>query len=91
MELGVNVACVTHASRMRAMMCGDQIFGVQDALLGGVPREVRNVGRLQRVTIEEHQVGDLVFVLLPLFIQVAHGHIDRILVQYDVAYYSNYQ
>jgi hypothetical protein len=47
--------------------------------------------RLQRVTIEEHQVGDLVFVLLPLFIQGAHGHIDRVIVQYDVAYYNNYQ
>jgi hypothetical protein len=62
---------------MRAMMCGDQVFGVRDALLGGVLREVRNVGRLQRVTIEEHQVGDLVFALLPLFIHVAEGHIDR--------------
>jgi hypothetical protein len=41
--------------------------------------------------MEEHQVGDLVFVLLPLFIQVAHGHIDRVIVQYDVAYYNNYQ
>jgi hypothetical protein len=26
MELGVNVACVTHASLTRAVMCGDQIF-----------------------------------------------------------------
>jgi hypothetical protein len=47
------------------MMCGDQIFvGMRDALLGGTLREVRNEGRLQQVTIEEHQVGDLVFVLL---------------------------
>jgi hypothetical protein len=43
------------------------------------------------VTIEEHQVGDLVCVLLLLFIQVAHDHIDRVIVQYDVAHYSNYQ
>jgi hypothetical protein len=41
--------------------------------------------RLQQVTIEEHQVGDLVFALLPLFIHVAEGHIDLIIVQYDVA------
>jgi hypothetical protein len=28
-----NVACVTHASRMRGMTCGDQVFvGVGDAL-----------------------------------------------------------
>jgi hypothetical protein len=33
MELGVNVACVTHASQMRAMSCGDQVFvDVGDAL-----------------------------------------------------------
>jgi hypothetical protein len=41
--------------------------------------------RLQRVTIEEHQVGDLVFVLLPLFVHVAEGHIDLIIVQHDAA------
>jgi hypothetical protein len=45
--------------------------------------------RLQRVTIEEHQVRDLVFVLLPLLIQIAEGHIDLVIVQYDVADYSN--
>jgi hypothetical protein len=46
--------------------------------------------RLQRVTIEEHQVGDLVFALLPLFIHVAEGHIDLIIVQYDATEYNNY-
>jgi hypothetical protein len=63
---------------------------MRNALLGRTLREVRNEERLQRVTIEEHQVGDLVSVLLPLLIQVAHGHIDRVIVQYDVAYYDNY-
>jgi hypothetical protein len=91
MELGVNVACVTHASRMRAMMGGDQVFvNARDALLCEAFREVRNEGRLQRVTIEEHQVGDLVFALLPLFIHVAEGHIDLIIVQYDATEYNNY-
>jgi NADH:ubiquinone oxidoreductase subunit K len=36
---------------------------------------------LQQVTIEEHQVENLVFVLLQLFIHVAEGHIDLIIVQ----------
>jgi hypothetical protein len=40
---------------------------------------------LQRVTIEEHQVGDLVFTLLPLFIHVAEGHIDLVIVQHDAS------
>jgi hypothetical protein len=71
------VACVTHASRVRVLTCGDRIVvDVRDALLGGAFREVRNEWRLQRVTIEEHQVGDLVFVLLRIFIQNAEGHID---------------
>jgi hypothetical protein len=42
MELGVNVACVTHASRVRALLCGDQndsaatglVFDAGDALVG---------------------------------------------------------
>jgi hypothetical protein len=64
------------------MMCGDQIFvGMRHALLGGTLREVGNEGRLQQVTIEEHQVGDLVFVLLPLFIHVTEGHNDLLIVQ----------
>jgi hypothetical protein len=72
-------------------MCGDQIFvGMRNALVGGTLREVRNEGRLQRVTIEEHQVGDLVFALLLLYIHVADGHIDRIIVQYDATEYHNY-
>jgi hypothetical protein len=72
-------------------MCGDQIFvGMRDALLDGTLREVGSEGRLQRVTIEEHQVGDLVFALLLLFIHVADGHIDRIIVQYDATEYNNY-
>jgi hypothetical protein len=37
---------------------------------------------LQRVTIEEHQVGDLVSGLLRLFIQNAEGHIDLLVIQY---------
>jgi hypothetical protein len=36
---------------------------------------------LQQVTIEEHQVGNLVFVRLRLFIHVAEGHIDLVFVQ----------
>jgi hypothetical protein len=56
-----------------------------DALGDDPFREVRNEGRLQQVTIEEHQVGDLVFALLQLFIQVVRGHIDPVIVQYDVA------
>jgi hypothetical protein len=76
---------------MRVMMGGDKVFvKARDALLGGTFGEVRNEGRLQRVTIEEHQVGDLVFALLPLFIHVAEGHIDLIIVQYDATEYNNY-
>jgi hypothetical protein len=45
--------------------------------------------RVQQVTIEEHQVGDLVFVLLPLLMQIAEGHIDLVIVQYDGAHYGN--
>jgi hypothetical protein len=56
-----------------------------DALGDDPFREVRNAGRLQWVTIEEHQVGDLVFALLQLFIQAVRGHIDPVIVQYDVA------
>jgi hypothetical protein len=37
---------------------------------------------LQWVTIEEHQVRDLVFVLLQLFIQDAEDHINLLVVQY---------
>jgi hypothetical protein len=37
---------------------------------------------LQRVTIEEHQVRDLVSVLLRLFIQNAEGHIDPLVIQF---------
>jgi hypothetical protein len=36
---------------------------------------------LQQVTIEEHQVENLVFVLLRLFIHIAEGHIDLVIVQ----------
>jgi hypothetical protein len=39
----------------------------------------------QRVTIEEHQVGDLGFALLPLFIHVTEGHIDLVIVQHDAS------
>jgi hypothetical protein len=38
--------------------------------------------KLQRVTIEEHQVRDLVSVLLRLFIHIAGGHIDLLIVQF---------
>jgi hypothetical protein len=37
---------------------------------------------LQQVTIEEHQVRDLVSVLLRLFIHNAEGHIDLLIIQY---------
>jgi hypothetical protein len=36
---------------------------------------------LQQVTIEEHQVKNLVFILLRLFIHIAEGHIDLVIVQ----------
>jgi hypothetical protein len=38
------VACVTHASRMRVMMCGDQVFCGYErrSLCGRTFREVRN-------------------------------------------------
>jgi hypothetical protein len=39
---------------------------------------------LQRVTIEEHQVGDLVFAPLQLFIHAIEGHIDLVIV-HDIA------
>jgi hypothetical protein len=88
MELGVNVACVTHASRVRALLvwrperfCGNwTVVDVGDALVGSLG-EVGNKWRLQQVTIEEHQVGDLVFALLPLFIHIAEGHIDLTIIQ----------
>jgi hypothetical protein len=35
----------------------------------------------QRVTIEEHQVRDLVSVVLRLLIQNAEGHIDPLVIQ----------
>jgi hypothetical protein len=37
---------------------------------------------LQRVTIEEHQVRDLVSILLRLFIHIAGGHIDLLIIQF---------
>jgi hypothetical protein len=37
---------------------------------------------LQQVTIEEHQVRDLVSVLLRLFIHNAEGHIDLLIIQH---------
>jgi hypothetical protein len=52
---------------------------------------IHSTGSTLTSQVLTHQVGDLVFVLLPLFIQGAHGHIDRVIVQYDVAYYNNYQ
>jgi hypothetical protein len=86
MELGVNVACVTHAALVGAIVVWlPDLVNTGDALGDDPFREVRNEERLQRVTIEEHQVGDLVFALLPLFIQVVRGHIDPVIVQYDVA------
>jgi hypothetical protein len=36
---------------------------------------------LQQVTIEEHQVGDLVFALLRLFIHAVKGQIDPVILQ----------
>jgi hypothetical protein len=39
---------------------------------------------LQQVTIEEHQVGDLVFALLRLVIQNAEGHIDLLVIQHMI-------
>jgi hypothetical protein len=59
MELGVNVACVTHASLAGAMVCGYQIMTGRRTLSRTRLREVRNEGMLQQVTIEEHQVGEL--------------------------------
>jgi hypothetical protein len=42
MELGVNVACVTHASLVGAMVCGYQILMAREALSRTILREVRN-------------------------------------------------
>jgi hypothetical protein len=64
------------------MMCGYQILTTREMLSRTILREVRNEGVLQRVTIEEHQVGDLVSVPLQLFIQNAEGHIDLLVIQY---------
>jgi hypothetical protein len=41
-EQAVDVACVTHASLTRAMMCGDQIFVGAETLSRSKPKEVRN-------------------------------------------------
>jgi hypothetical protein len=87
--LVLDVACVMHASLVGAMLCGYQILTTRGTLSRTILREVRNEGMLQRVTIEEHQVGDLVFALLQLFIHVVEGHIDLVIVQYDVAQYNN--
>ena len=78
-----------HASLVRALLCGYQILTTQGTLSRTILREVRNEGMLQQVTIEEHQVGDLVFALLQLLIHVGEGHIDLVIVQHDVAQYSN--
>jgi hypothetical protein len=67
---------------VRARVGGDQILvEARIALLSEILREVGNERRLQRMTIEEHQVGDLVFALLPLFIHIAEGHIDLTIIQ----------
>jgi hypothetical protein len=63
MELGVNVACVTHASLVWAMWSGDQSgWGKETLSRVTFERDGTRV-TLQQVTIEEHQVRDLVFVL----------------------------
>jgi hypothetical protein len=54
---------------------------VRETLPKTLLREVRN-RMLQQVTIEEHQVRDLVSMLLQLFIQNTEGHIDLLIIQY---------
>jgi hypothetical protein len=81
MELGVNVACVMHASLMWVMSSGDQ-SGWGEETLSRVTFEREGTRMmLQQVTIEEHQVKNLVFILLQLFIHIAEGHIDLVIVQ----------
>jgi hypothetical protein len=82
---------------VRALLCGGQSDSVATELLltretlsSVTLGEVGNKGGLQQVTIEEHQVGDLVFVLLPLLIHIAEGHIDLTIVQCDTTEYNNY-
>jgi hypothetical protein len=75
------VACVTHASLMWVMSSGDQ-SGWGEETLSRVTFEREGTRMmLQQVTIEEHQVKNLVFVLLQLFIHIAEGHIDLVIVQ----------
>jgi hypothetical protein len=70
-----------HTSLVWAMWSGDQ-SGQGKEMLSRVTFE-RDGTRvtLQQVTIEEHQVRDLVFVLRRLFIHAADGHIDLIILQ----------
>jgi hypothetical protein len=76
---------------VRARIGGDQILvEARIALLSEILREVGNERRLQQMTIEEHQVGDLVFALLPLLIHIAGGHIDLLIVQHNTTEYRNY-
>jgi hypothetical protein len=75
------VACVTHASLVWAKMSGDQSKLDKETLSRATcEREGMRV-MLQQVTIEEHQVRDLVFILPRLFIHDAEGHIDLIIIQ----------
>jgi hypothetical protein len=73
---------------VRALLCGGQndsaatgLLSTRETLSQVTLGEVGNKWGLQQVTIEEHQVGDLVFALLPLFIHIAEGHIDLTIVQ----------
>jgi hypothetical protein len=73
-SLTVRHQCVAHCSVCHARFPdeGDNVW--RPGLYGCGRRSLREVRN--EVTIEEHQVGDLAFTLLRLFIQNAEGHID---------------
>jgi hypothetical protein len=60
---------------------GDQSGHSKEMLSRGTFEREGTRVTLQQVTIEEHQVRDLVFALLRLLIHVAEGHIDLLILQ----------
>jgi hypothetical protein len=64
------------------MMRGDQSGDDEEMLPRGTLEREGTKVMLQQLTIEEHQVRDLVTMLLQLFIHNAEGHIDLLVIQY---------
>jgi hypothetical protein len=64
------------------MMRGDQSGDDEEMLPRGTLEREGTKVMLQQLTIEEHQVRDLVTMLLRLFIHNAEGHIDLLVIQY---------